>query len=366
MNSKKLTALFCAVTMTFALASCGDSDSSSSAETTTTAVTTTTTAAAEESSVPDESKDESSEDAGDTETTTTTTASESEPETTTTTTSAATTTTTTTMTKKTTTTTTTKKTSTTTTAKPQPTVKIIASGNCGDKGDNVKWTFDENGTLTIFGSGKTKDYHFQTDPSPFFSDSNILHGVKKVVVTEGVTSIGRELLQCCDKLTSVTMADSINEIEIGAFAYCTALTDIKISKNVKVIENVFIGCTKLTSVTIPNGVTRIGGAAFAWCPSLKSITIPNSVKEIGLGAFRSCDNLTSITIPDSVTSIDEIAFFCCPNLSSITIPNSVTSIGKKAVGYNSDDTTTDITIKGKAGSAAEKYAKDNNLKFVAI
>ncbi|MBR4868896.1 MAG: leucine-rich repeat protein, partial [Clostridia bacterium] len=51
-------------------------------------------------------------------------------------------------------------------------------------------------------------------------------------------------------------------------------------------------CDRLTSVTIPNSVTTIEGEAFSYCDSLTSVTIPNSVTSIGNNSFESCENLT--------------------------------------------------------------------------
>lgn len=80
---------------------------------------------------------------------------------------------------------------------------------------------------------------------------------------------------------------------------------------------VFMNCTSLTSVTIPNSVTSIEYGAFCLCPSLASITIPNSVTSIGDGAFSGCRSLTSVTIPSSVTSIGKQALAYCKSLKNI-------------------------------------------------
>ncbi|MBQ4143359.1 MAG: leucine-rich repeat domain-containing protein, partial [Thermoguttaceae bacterium] len=72
-----------------------------------------------------------------------------------------------------------------------------------------------------------------------------------------------------------------------------------------------------------------------------------------------CTSLTSVTIPNSVTSIGNYAFFLCKSLTSVTIPESVTSIGNSAfIGCSKD-----LVIYGKAGSEAERYAKENGIKF---
>ncbi len=101
----------------------------------------------------------------------------------------------------------------------------------------------------------------------------------------------------------------------------------------KIGNSAFEGCTHLASVIIPDSVTSIGQNAFWSCTSLVSVTIGNSVTSIGNGAFDHCTSLASVTIPDSVTSIGNEAFSNCTSLASVTIGNSVTSIGEHAFYY---------------------------------
>ena len=120
----------------------------------------------------------------------------------------------------------------------------------------------------------------------------------------------------------------VTAIKTRAFEYCERLTHITIPDSVTSIGDfAFYGCIKLANITIPDGVTSIGYSAFGGCSGLTNITIPDSVTSIGDSAFHDCSNLTSITIPDSVTSIGEVAFYGCSGLTSIAIPDSVTSIG---------------------------------------
>lgn len=85
-------------------------------------------------------------------------------------------------------------------------------------------------------------------------------------------------------------------------------------------------------ITIPDGVTSIGGGAFWGCKNLTNIIIPDSVTSIGEWAFYECSGLTSVTIPNRVTSIGDYAFASCDRLTSVTIPDRVTSIGDSAFG----------------------------------
>ena len=68
----------------------------------------------------------------------------------------------------------------------------------------------------------------------------------------------------------------------------------------------FCYCSKLTSITIPNGVTSIGVWAFNGCSSLTSVTIPNSVTNIVHHSFQSCENLEEINFNGTIQSWNDI------------------------------------------------------------
>ena len=155
--------------------------------------------------------------------------------------------------------------------------------------------------------------------------------ITRVIISNGVTSIGGYAFYGCTGLTSVTIPNSVTSIGENAFNGCSGLTSVTIPNSVTSIENnAFYGCSGLTSVTIPNSVTSIESYAFSGCSGLTSVTIPNSVTSIGENAFNGCSGLTSVTIPNSVTTIGNGAFYGCSGLTSVTIPNSVTSIGYSA------------------------------------
>lgn len=59
------------------------------------------------------------------------------------------------------------------------------------------------------------------------------------------------------------------------------------------------------TVSIPDGVTSIGGGAFSDCTSMTDVIIPNSVTSIGEHAFQRCSSLTKVIIPASVTNIEK-------------------------------------------------------------
>ncbi len=145
---------------------------------------------------------------------------------------------------------------------------IVASGTCGD---DLRWTLDADGVLTISGTGDMEDYY---SGSPSWNKES--SSITSVVIEDGVTSIGIDAFFEYTGLTSVTIPDSMTSIGYRAFE----------------------GCTGLTSVTIPDSVISIDDKAFEYCTNLTSVTIGNGVTSIGEYTFRLCTGLTSVTIPD--------------------------------------------------------------------
>ena len=223
--------------------------------------------------------------------------------------------------------------------------EVTDSGSCGE---NLTWTLDTDGLLTISGTGEMEDYSSYGNV-PW---NGLVDKINCVVIRNGVTSISYGAFMGCTGLTSVTIPDSVTSIGDSAFFDCTGLTSITIPDSVTSIgSQAFHGCTGLTSITIPDSVTWIYGGTFYGCTGLTSVTIPDSVTSIGNGAFDSCTRLTSITIPDSVTSIGDSAFHGCTGLTSITIPDSVTWIGDSAfhgcAGLTSVTIPDSVTIIGR-------------------
>lgn len=228
----------------------------------------------------------------------------------------------------------------------------VASGTCGE---NVTWTLDGEGTLTISGKGEMENY----SPSVNMPWYDCRSSVKNVVMNEGVTSIGNYAFCSCTSLESVTLPKSLKKIGTYSFFECIPLDGITIPESVTTIGyGAFCYCNGFTSITIPNSVTFIDEQAFSDCTGLKSIEIPNGITSISYCMFQNCSSLTSITIPDSVTFIDDYAFSGCTSLTSVVIPTSVTSI--KRTSFNN---CKNVTIYASANSYAQTYATTYSIPF---
>ena len=290
---------------------------------------------------------------------------------------------------------------------------IYDSGSCGE---NVTWTLTADGTLTISGTGAMTDYTYDSR-SPWYSCRTY---IKRVVMQQGVTSIGDLAFWDCSGLTSVTIPDGVTSIGGDAFRGCAALTSVTIPGSVtNVGQSAFWACSSLTdiyyggygtdwqklNVSIPTSATvhfkdniygkgdcginvtweltgdgtliisgtgRISNYSYdnnaPWysCRAyIKRVVIQQGVRAIGDYAFYYCENLTSVAIPDSVTSIGGSAFSGCSGLTSVTIPDGVTSIGDYA--FSGCSGLTSVTIPSSVTSIGwHAFENCTALTFMTI
>ena len=174
-----------------------------------------------------------------------------------------------------------------------------------ENGDlSVTATLDENGLLTIFGTGNMKNWRHSD--APWYS---VKEQIKQVKIEDGVTSIGEWCFSNCNSITNITIPDTVTNMGFAAFAWCSSLESINIPKGVTVIEKLlFDGCSSLIKVEIPEGVTEIKDYAFLECTSLETVEIPDSVETISSRIFQYCQKLKNINIPENAKCADEMFF----------------------------------------------------------
>lgn len=88
---------------------------------------------------------------------------------------------------------------------------VANAAETGQCGDNATYTLDDNGVLTISGTGKMKDY-YTAQVLPFYKNDLI----KSIVIEDGITSIGYNFFNGCTNLTSIKIPESVTKI----FFYC--------------------------------------------------------------------------------------------------------------------------------------------------
>ena len=256
-----------------------------------------------------------------------------------------------------------------------PEVSAASEPTFGTCGENLTWTLDGDGALTIEGTGAMTDYDYGRSP---FAYNN---SIKTVRIEKGVSNVGDNAFYGCAGLTSVSIRDGVARIGNTAFYCCAKLWELTLPNSLKEIgRSAFYKCESLSAVVLPEGLTTVGGFAFNHCAALSFIYLPDSVKTVGSGAFYGCsdniwymgsvnqwtdidnpsgyqpktyecyvkdgvlyteretvaykaldrDRLTDVTLLPTVTRIEDYAFSGCMELERITVPDSVKTIGHHA------------------------------------
>ena len=251
-------------------------------------------------------------------------------------------------------------------------VKIIAKGNCGadEGGENLKWTLDNNGVLTISGSGAMKDYTW---------DENVRldwyvrkKDIRSVVLDNRITHIGNYAFDKCTNIESVrytgytgnagiALPEKVTTIGVHAFSDTGVTGTLKLPEHLTEIDSLaFYHCGKLNGeLKLPDTVKEIGGFAFNSCGFTGKLELPANLEKIGNDAFESCSGLTGkltfpskmneidfsifhgtgiteVVIPSSIKTVRDFAFNSCMNLKKVYLPTEIPKIYNRAFMNCSD------------------------------
>lgn len=223
----------------------------------------------------------------------------------------------------------------------------------GTFGDSLSWSFAADGTLTISGSGAMPDLDSYAN-QPWRS---LAISVKKITVSEGITSIGANsfammpavssvyipntlkiigshAFEKCYALTAVAVPTSVTRIENGAFSDCWQLAKVNLASHASYLtyigDEAFAGCSALHTIALSMRLTHIGDSAFMGCSALDGIDLPDKLSYLGRFAFQACTSLTSVNVPWQIKNLPDYVFFGCSSLESVTFGRYLESIGKEA------------------------------------
>ena len=223
-------------------------------------------------------------------------------------------------------------------------------------------------------------------------------GLIEFRVPEGVTYIEQRSFEQMPNLQRVHLANSVKSLTSWSFYILPALQDpiyndslfvlmpdsyqgaYTIPAGIQVIyKSAFYGCTKITSLTIPEGVKRIEhyGLMFSLNAVIKTLHLPASLEYVTPGAIFG-GSLRKISVAEGNThyttwnnmlmSINMDTVICCPAAinAAYTLPESVVHVAASAFSVSAVDLTmTNVRSIGEYAFEANSLGKyDSNRHYV--
>ena len=181
-----------------------------------------------------------------------------------------------------------------------------------------------------------------------------------------VTAVRDNAFYCCTSLRRISLPATIKTMGHHCFYGCDALTDIILPKRLESLGmGCFEGCSALSDIILPDTLKVLPDSCFRRCSGLTELMIPQQVTEIEKFCFCGCSSLSYVSLSGKLKTIGIGAFYQCDRLDIIYIPPSVEDIMTEALGFTTGGRKTDVTVIGAKGSAAERYAAENDIAFSA-
>ena len=211
----------------------------------------------------------------------------------------------------------------------------------GECGENLRWEYDNMGTLTISGTGDMWDrdsYYGYLSRLNLWQDFQYM--IQNVIIEEGCTSIGDHMFRDHMYIRSVKLPSTLKTIGDYAFEGCDCITSLVLPESLETVGRYAFSNLNadipshsygvLRTVTINDGCREIGDYAFAGNVHLQELDLPDSVESIGHGAFEECQILRTVKLPNGLEDLPNFAFSGCELLNSIDFGSSLRSIGYNA------------------------------------
>ncbi len=248
----------------------------------------------------------------------------------------------------------------------------------------------EGTSTTVIIADEYKGLPIKTIYDNAFENTKIV----EVIMPDSVTIIGDYAFENCQSLTSIKISPNVVSIGYSAFSYCNNLkysiydnckylaskdnlyfaliettnknhSSYEIHNDAKVIaDNAFYDCTRLLSITIPNGIRGIGRYAFNNCDALISVVIPDSVTYMGDRAFEYCENLESVVVGNGITNIDVATFNGCPKLTRVILGKNIVNIA--SVAFDNGGKLKDIYFLGSEEEWNQIVIQENNWSLTNV
>ena len=167
-------------------------------------------------------------------------------------------------------------------------------------------------------------------PSTLTNIGNYAFSRSKIVSIDlpALETLGYSIFEESELLESVTLVEGMTKIGEKMFFGCSKLAQITIPSTITTWGGSTVGAfekTGITSVTLPEGLTSVGAYAFRGL-KITEINLPSTITKLDNGAFANCDLIESVTIPANITTFSSGVFKGCTSLTTVEFAEGFTRI----------------------------------------
>ena len=264
----------------------------------------------------------------------------------------------------------------------------------------VSWSLEGN-VLSISGEGVMSF----SEPFPWADEQDSITTLR---VGEGITEIQTDAFRDFSALQYLALPKTLRYIGAGAFENCPGLRWVSLPNGlIGIGERAFADCAKLAPVYVPDSVAWVGDRAFditaiincyansavqdyiednggtyrqtgahalasakgTWGEKGKWTLEEGKLTLTGTGAVSTetdgryawdayRGDIQTVVLNEGITALDAGAFTLCRKLTQVSFPKTIETV-------DADSLQGEPVLSGYSGTAAETYAKDNDLSFTA-
>lgn len=266
---------------------------------------------------------------------------------------------------------------------------------------SVSWSLEGN-VLSISGEGVMSF----SEPFPWADEQDSITTLR---VGEGITEIQTDAFRDFSALQYLALPKTLRYIGAGAFENCLGLRWVSFPNGlIGIGERAFADCAKLAPVYVPDSVAWVGDRAFeitaiincyansavqdyiednggtyrqagvhalasakgTWGENGKWTLEEGKLTLTGTGAVSTetdgryawdayRGDIQTVVLNEGITALDAGAFTLCRKLTQVTFPKTIETV-------DADSLQGEPVLSGYSGTAAETFAKDNDLSFTAL
>ena len=265
----------------------------------------------------------------------------------------------------------------------------------------VSWSLEGN-VLSISGEGVMSF----SEPFPWADEQDSITTLR---VGEGITEIQADAFRDFSALQYLALPKTLRYIGAGAFENCPGLRWVSLPNGlIGIGERAFADCAKLAPVYVPDSVAWVGDRAFditaiincyansavqdyiednggtyrqtgahalasakgTWGEKGKWTLEEGKLTLTGTGAVSTetdgryawdayRGDIQTVVLNEGITALDAGAFTLCRKLTQVSLPKTIVTV-------DADSLQGEPELLGYSGTAAETFAKDNDLSFTAL